>query len=1482
MLLAILPIVVLGSLILSIPAVQTRMAKYATTSLNEEFGTNIYIDRLGLSLFNLNTGIKGIYVEDYKKDTLFYIEKLSTSILNLRNMANGKLEFGDIRVEGLFFNLRTYKGERDTNLDVFVAKLDDGKPRAPGTSPFFMSSDEIHVSDGVFRCSDQNLETPEILNVTNMNVMASDFQIFGPDVTLNIEGLSLVDKRNIALKKLSTRFTYTKRQMRFDSLKIQTKESSIDGNLVLDYNRKDFAEFLDKVQIDAHFNESKISLNDLNLLYNEFGSNKTLTFTGGVSGTLNQLQVEELFVQYGNTGVRGDFRFDNIFSKEVPFIMKGHIDNVTSSYYQLRSLLPNILGKNIPGSFQRLGQFTIRGNAEVTGSSLDVQVNLDTAIGSSYADLQMTNVHTVDDASYVGLISLIDFDLGKFVNNGKFGWATLDVNVEGKGFITEHLNTEAIGEVYKLEFNKYEYNNLKVSGVFKEKLFDGSLVSRDENFKFDLKGLADFGNNANNFNFSASVDHADLKRLNFINDSVSIFKGNLNMDVGGSTLDNIIGQVRFFNITYQNKNGTYYFKDFAVSSSFGTDTVRTVEINSPDIITGYLKGKFKVGELGKLVQNSIGSIYTNYKPFEISEGQQLNFNFKIYNKIVGVFFPEATFDSNTFIKGNIVSDEGDFKLTFKSPSIEAFGNSLDNIELKIDTKNPFFNTFLSVEDMATVYYDVKDFNLINTTLKDTLFFRTEFKGGRGLDDSYNLNFYHTFDKDNKSVIGLKKSDINFKGNTWMLNKQGNNKNKVIINRTLDSIKIEDVVMDNNGREQIRLRGELADSTYKDLNLQFKIVSLDKITPAIDSLRLDGSVDGFLNILQKDGKYLPTSSLNIADFSVNKRRMGNLEVGIFGNNDLTQFGVSTWLSDNGEERLSINGKVTSRNKVQELDLAANLTNLDLEPFSPLGEGVVSNIRGKANGFAKITGNVSNPSINGALSLTDAGIGIPEINVDYDFAPYARVRLFDQTFYFEEIGLTDVDKGTKATLNGTINHTSFGDWSLDLDVDTNNNRFLILNTSFDEEAPYYGTGFINGTGSIYGPTDALTIAVDATTARGTSLKIPLSDVTTVGDYSFINFIEKKGPGSFKEERVLQDYQGLEMAFDLAVTPEAEVEIVVDQSTGSSLKGTGEGILLMEINTNGKFNMYGEFVAVSGEYNFKYGGVIDKKFKVRPGGTIRWEKDPLAAILDLHAVYSLNSNPAPLLDNQGAYSTRIPTDVVVHLKGELESPTIDFDIDFPGTNSVIQSELEYRLQDPTIKERNAFFLLAQGTFANEQTEIDQQAVTGNLIQTASGLLNQILGGDNDKFNLGVSYEQGQFNRETDIRTEDRIGVTVSTRISDRVLVNGRAGVPVGGLSETVVAGDVEVQVLLNEEGTLSVKIFNRENQIRQFLAERQGYTKGVGLSYKVDFNSFKELLRKVFKKKEDKIVLPKQEQFTEIKGKDNLIRFRSKNTTTKKLLH
>ena len=103
-------------------------------------------------------------------------------------------------------------------------------------------------------------------------------------------------------------------------------------------------------------------------------------------------------------------------------------------------------------------------------------------------------------------------------------------------------------------------------------------------------------------------------------------------------------------------------------------------------------------------------------------------------------------------------------------------------------------------------------------------------------------------------------------------------------------------------------------------------------------------------------------------------------------------------------------------------------------------------------------------------------------------------------------------------------------------------------------------------------------------------------------------------------------------------------------------------------------------------------------------------------------------------------------------------------------------------------------------------------------------------------------------DIRSQDRIGVTFVTQISDKILLNGKIGVPVGGVEETLIVGDVQIDFILNEEGTLKAKVFNKENEFR-YISDDLGYTQGVGLSYQVDFKTFEGLIQKIISAKNNK---------------------------------
>jgi len=263
----------------------------------------------------------------------------------------------------------------------------------------------------------------------------------------------------------------------------------------------------------------------------------------------------------------------------------------------------------------------------------------------------------------------------------------------------------------------------------------------------------------------------------------------------------------------------------------------------------------------------------------------------------------------------------------------------------------------------------------------------------------------------------------------------------------------------------------------------------------------------------------------------------------------------------------------------------------------------------------------------------------------------------------------------------------------------------------------------------------------------------------------------------------------------------------------------------------------------------GVIDKKFNVKPGGTIVWEGDPLGAQMQLEAVYQVpgGANPALLLDNPD-FNRKIPTEVLIRLQGDLLKPENPlFEIDFPNTGGTVVTELQYRLNDPQRAQLQAISLLSQGIFIND-VGVSVQGLANNLYEKASDVFSSLVGEENEKLKIGVNYLQGDKSSPVEIVSEDRLGLTLSTQLSDRILVNGKIGVPVGGVEETLIVGDVQIDFILNEAGSLRAKVFNKENEFRYF-GDELGYTQGLGLSYQVDFNTFSDLIQKIIKKEQKK---------------------------------
>ena len=118
-----------------------------TENLNEEYKTDIQIEQIAVTIYG-GVKLKNVLIKDHHKDTLIYANRISTNILDVNKLINGKLIFGDLRIDRLLVNMKTYKKEHDSNLNLFIDAFDDGKP---SSGKFLFTSKNIFLENKWFQ-----------------------------------------------------------------------------------------------------------------------------------------------------------------------------------------------------------------------------------------------------------------------------------------------------------------------------------------------------------------------------------------------------------------------------------------------------------------------------------------------------------------------------------------------------------------------------------------------------------------------------------------------------------------------------------------------------------------------------------------------------------------------------------------------------------------------------------------------------------------------------------------------------------------------------------------------------------------------------------------------------------------------------------------------------------------------------------------------------------------------------------------------------------------------------------------------------------------------------------------------------------------------------------------------------------------------------------------------------------------------------------
>ena len=1390
--------------------IQDQLVRSITQTLKKEYDLDMSINS---SKYTIKDGIElnDILILDHKKDTLIFLKKLETNLNSYPKLIDNEYQFSKIFLDGLFLNIKKYEGKERTNLQYFIDSMGFSKNST-------LDNTLINISN--FELSDSKISymgSEEFFDV--LSLKSSNLEIF---------------KNKINVSNISSKLKYDSQEILFESDTFIMANSNlfIDNYLISsDFgNSSGSLAYKDSIGLKSKIIKSDLKIDNFNLNKLKFKTNlnslSNFSSEVSISGSLDSLNVKAIITNSSNSKLYSDFTLFNFFSKD-DFYSKGSIKSNQFKISSISSMInksPNLLNE-------------VQDNDISFDLSTDLKGkkwNIFGIVSTQFGDFK---INFFDNTQNTHNTLVVDkFDPSLLNHSLPSGYFSGDLKYKFEKDSYEWYITSAhydIPNFSKININAKGKDNLK-KGNISFNLSDGLDVydsSLEYDFSSEVKLLSSIIN-LKSFNLSSINPN--------LGGGKAILSGVFKAKIEGNSIDNSSIIMTVQDIKLDHKNGTLNSSDFYVNSKLSQGNRIFSIINSPWFF-GEATGNFAISELSALINNAFSETFPLISKKPITSTQELNFDFTLSKDLVNVLNSEILSTENLNLLGHLSSKEFKSYLDIEIPFFQYQDFFAQGLRININNKSLDKDSKLEVDKLVYKKDAIGKFIFGSKRMDNKLLVKTKLESLTDTGNSFDLNFLVNRTSNYEGEINLKQSNIRINNNDWNLDVK--NVKPLFYNSLKSVLSVPEVGFESNN-SKIKMSGFYDDSKNFKLDLILKYVNFNQLIKQKNTFSTDGYFDMHFNMKRSVNENKLNCELISEQIQINNKIIGNLELFINGNTQTNSYSINSELF-NKEKNIVADGNLIYNKDETKLDLTLLFNNFDISFLSPLGKKSISNIRGLANGEVNIWGDLNNLNNTGVLKLNKSGFTLPYLNTDYNLVDNTILNLSSTNFNILPTSLFDSTYKTSTSLSGKFSHTSFKEWNMDLYFEPKG--LLLLNKKETPEVLFFGKGFFSGDIKMEGPTKNPKLFLTGVTASGTSIKIPWKDTKEITDTSFITFVDKDSDSNSNiylnnNRNFENEIRGLEIFFELDINNDAEVEIVIDQSSGSFINGRGNGKLLMETNTNGKFDMWGDFTTTNGIYNFKNIGLLDKKFNLEQGGTIVWEGDPLGANMDLKATYEVpgGANPAILLDNP-SFNKKIPTEVGIHLQGNLlkpDNPT--FEILFPNTSGTVISEINYRLSDPQRSQLQAISLLSQGIFIND-VSLSMQGITNNLYEKASDIFSSILGNDDEKLKVGINYLQGDKNSELDIFTEDRLGLTLSTQVSDKILINGKIGVPVGGVNETLIVGDVQIDFILNNDGTLRAKVFNRENEFR-YIGDELGYTQGMGLSYNVDFDSFKELINKI----------------------------------------
>lgn len=1517
-LLAVMALPLVLSLLASVPAVQNALVRKVAASVSESLGTKVSVKRIDVKLIN-RVVVDGFYVEDFHGDTLLYVPRLTAPVVEW-GLGGGDLTFGRVKLERAEMWIRR-DSAGSTNIREVVRAIRAGQPEKPESS-FRMRILGIAADSLTFGLLRYDKPLKEgvvdfsrfVIRDTRIDI--DDFAVSGDTIRMDIRSLAFVERTGWRMENLEAHDLIVSRgAVSLDNVRIVCDGADLQvPSIRITDGKRDwgtFGDFTDNISLDISMRSSRVTTTllgrfapaaaPLNMIFDDVSAH-TRGPVASLSGAVESMHSSDSFLSL-------DFSTKGLPDTEKMQI-EAHVHSLETTAADLDNIVRSIAGRGISekivAPLERVGMLGFTGTVAGNPSRFDAGGTLFSGAGWMDASVGVAIDRGV--ARVDGKLSFPGFDLGRALNIRDLGAVSGSFSVKGT-FGRAEAEGMASGRIEGLEYRGYKYTDVSVEAALEEGVFDLGAISHDPALAFDFSGRLDNTSPVRRYSLDLDVKRADLAAMNLNRrDSISVVAGHLVASAGGTSLDDINGGAEIRGAVYVSQHGTVGTPGVTLSAR-SNRSGKQLTLNS-EFVDAELRSRAgyrdMFARLGDFLREYIplpdrkNGTQPRSQPEEVNPDAATDYSLlslktKNTERLLAALMPGTQMAGGSELSITFNPHVRSFALMAHSDFIE-FGDLLaTDITLNSDNRSDSLVLHLTGTDIYSGAMHIPRFALHGGAKGRRMSLSSRFAEADG-NFSAVLDLLVAPDSEVEGGVGLRfgPSHISLDKKTWRIAAGSSVTYGGRGRLRVDGLRIFPAGEPSEG---VTASGIVSRGASDTLHVTLNRLDLSPLGRFFgkNKFAIGGRATGDIELVSLLGNTKMNSEIELYGLSLDGMEAAPLLFTSLWDNrtERVRFQMLNLNTDDNIVRGSLSPRDGS------VDAVARIESLDAGLLNPFLGNILEKTSGRADMDLTLGGTFENPLINGRIAVTRL-----ETTVKYTRASYTL-----------ENGVIAVENSRLELPRTTVRDSYGGTADLSMRVDASNLRgvevaidatldgILAFDTGPENNDAFYGRVFATGSLGIRSGRMGTRMNISAQTERGTRFHLPLNSKSNTSWSDAVTFAGRPGAedGAAEVERKKLIYQRrildptpaarrkpLDIDITVGLTPDAEINLLVDPDLGKGITAAGSGVIGLEIDpVSDHFAMTGDYVISAGKFDFSMMDVFNKEFTISPGSTLRWSGSPEDAILDVEASYRVRTSLLPLVGEVNALASgrsSVPVDCILRLDGRLSEPEITFDIDFPSADPDAKLIAEGAMNTQELKSMQFLSLLMTGSFAADNSITGQSANAGVMATGAVGFdiltnqLNNFL--SSDDYNIYFRY------RPQDNFASNQFDVGLSTGFIDNRLlleiegnyIENRAATSVGtaaGTNASNLAGDVSLTWVIDRSGNLRLKVFS---QTIDRLNETQGLQEsGLGIYWKKDFDKFGDIFRRSAGRKADNFTTFARDS-TPVEGRRKKRQDRKKNDNQK----